>query len=220
MDMKESELANDISTSFNAIHEYDNNVYCIELRIAIYKINCNFQNECNHLNAPCIYKFASIKTNQGCQVKAALEYIDCTQAACILDFLRCNVIFETPKDLVSGLSKLISYFKHCNINQMNKDGTIQHVMKKILRIKNGFHVLRVGMPKFGMPKLWNAKTAECQNCGMPNFWNAKSENAKIGNAKNCHFIIIYFCNNYNNIYGNNIINTISNNNIISIYAYY
>ena len=215
IDMKESELANCMGTGFNATHEYDNNVYCIELIIAIYKINCNSQNECkqlfknlNHLNAPCIYKYASITTKQTCQVKAALEYADCafSQTACILDFLGCNVIFETQKDLVSGLSKLISYFKHCDKADEYADDTIQHVMKKILRNKNGFHVLCFGMPKFGMPK-----------SGMPKLWNAKSENAKIGNAKNYNFIIVHLDNDYNNSHGNNIINTMWNNiNTISI----
>ena len=177
IDMKELELASDISTGFNAIHEYDSNVYCIELIIAIYKMNWKFQNEfkrlsnSNYSNLPCIYKSASIKTKQRCQVKAALEYADCAfpQTDCILDFSRCSIIFETAKHLVYGLSNLISFlYKHDDKSDEYKDDTIQHVMKKILRNKNGFHVLCFGMPKFGMPI-----------SGMPKLRNAKTGNAKI-----------------------------------------
>ena len=93
---KESELPNDNIAGINAIYEYDNNVYYIELIVATYKIIWQFQNECkrlsnsNHLNA----------SKQRCQGQPALEYIDCafSQTACILDFARCNVIFETPNN--------------------------------------------------------------------------------------------------------------------------
>ena len=49
--------------------------------------------------------------------------------ACILDYLRCSIAFETPKDLLDGVEHVINEIEKEEISSLTK----------ILRIKNGFN---------------------------------------------------------------------------------
>ena len=140
IDERKEELINYFTSEFNGTNEYDNNVYLIQLLMAAYEINSDFQSECQELLSAkslginsCYFQSGSIKTKERCQIKSSLEYSDrpWPYNSNILDILRCSVVFSTPKDLMDGLNKFILLVKY---NSSKKFRCIKH----ILRIKNMF----------------------------------------------------------------------------------
>ena len=68
------------------------------------------------MGVPCQYSSAPVKTRQRAEIKAKTDYVhrDWPKTSCIMDFIRCSVVFDTIGDLLNGAKKLKSMLYHHN----------------------------------------------------------------------------------------------------------
>ena len=80
----------------------------------------------------CQYQAAPVKTYERCVIKATQDYgtRNFPSAACILDFLRFSVTFNTVSDLLVGLKDWVKAIKDNKIECFGPNS--------IVRVKNGF----------------------------------------------------------------------------------
>ena len=127
---------------FNGGNEYDFNVYLTKLLCRAHEFNPYFQDDCRQLlnkeilGVPCQYSSAPVKTRQRAEIKAKTDYEhrDWPKTSCIMDCIRCSVVFDTIGDLLNDARKLKSMLYHHNANNWKPFGCIQGLVK----IKNGF----------------------------------------------------------------------------------
>ena len=109
-DYKQNELPFDNVNGFDGKIEYDRNGYLTKLLISSYRIDPIFQNDCknifineNIIGVKCKYSSAPVKTKERSQTKSMLDYSDrhWPHTSNIVDFVRCSVVFNTPKDLLT-----------------------------------------------------------------------------------------------------------------------
>ena len=132
------ELPFDNVNGFDGSYEYDNNGYLTKLLIATHQIEPIFNSDCGKIfdiigkNNNINYKYSGAppKTKSRCQRKAELDYshLEWPYTQYIIDLVRCSVVFDNSRDLVTGINSFINMVKN------KKTFSIC----KILRIKNGF----------------------------------------------------------------------------------
>lgn len=128
-------------SGFDAFNEYNNKVYLVKQLVFANKMHNIFTNDvksivddiCDENSISCSFGRAPVKLYDRCIIKACTDYADTDfpQTAAILDFLRCSITLEKPKDLLIVLEKFIS-----KIEKNSYDG--DNCVIDIVRIKNGF----------------------------------------------------------------------------------
>ena len=142
-DYTENDVIPYASSSFNSRNFYDFNVYLPQLVLLSRTVNDKFQKSVSKVfnidatsktgflkNNEIIYTDGPVKTYERAKQKAENDYCNETfpKSACILDLIRCSLVFNNISTLLNGLDlliKKINYFQSGNIIG-------------IVRIKNGF----------------------------------------------------------------------------------
>eukprot|EP01084_Bolivina_argentea_P002864 5318_1 len=129
-------------TAFNPIKFYDVEVFLDELMLQCSMIDDKFQHDVNNIfpNTECvIFRRGPLKNVDRCKVKVETDYFmeEYPTSACILDIIRCTVIFVDFKTMINGM-KLFE--------QKIKSQTT--CLKEIIRIKNGFIVYDTTKPNY------------------------------------------------------------------------
>ena len=127
---------NSSSSAFNINFEYTTKVYLTECLRFSHLNNTNFQKHMlkyfSDLDVQCKYASAPVKLYDRCVVKSTSDYSESSfpQSACILDFLRFSVTFDSIEGMVKALNQFINDINENKIACLKPNG--------VLRIKNGF----------------------------------------------------------------------------------
>eukprot|EP01084_Bolivina_argentea_P266354 451753_1 len=142
------------TVDFSAHLHYDLNEYLSALILAAHTVNHKFQQEIK--DKFCINELTSreeslgVKFIQGpvkklhrCQAKVETKYIgrDYPTSACLLDIVRCSLVFDTIDQLLDGIPKFIQMVQ------------TSQVIKQIVRTKNMFNKFDTKNPKYADIKM-------------------------------------------------------------------
>eukprot|EP00485_Elphidium_margaritaceum_P000299 CAMPEP_0202697428 /NCGR_PEP_ID=MMETSP1385-20130828/10760_1 /ASSEMBLY_ACC=CAM_ASM_000861 /TAXON_ID=933848 /ORGANISM="Elphidium margaritaceum" /LENGTH=820 /DNA_ID=CAMNT_0049353889 /DNA_START=55 /DNA_END=2514 /DNA_ORIENTATION=- len=137
---------------------YDFSIYLNELFLECRQVNDAFQDDVKNMFADVAgdlnmkFQPGPLKLPDRCVMKCETDYYDepFPTAACLLDIVRCTLIFDDLAGLVDGIKRFeaeIESAKYC--------------VKRILRVKNGFH------ESFGTADAIRFEYADLKfNCGV------------------------------------------------------
>lgn len=135
---------------FDIFSQYNNKVYTTRLLVLSHAMNAPFQKEMKRIlsnDKNCKLQSAPVKQYERAVIKAQIKKgrERFPQSACVLDYLRCSVTYDSTKALLVGVKNFINVVN-------NGESTL---LRSIARIKNGFAKIAD----------WKSAT-DCQYCDI------------------------------------------------------